>query len=270
MISPSSPRLGRGTASVVTLAEADATMEAMPAFQWPDMLKAPWMRLVAPVAVAAPPTSIIVPTYNEAASIPELLLRLRRVVRDCELIVVDDGSRDGTAEVAEGLGARVLHRGRKLGLASAILDGFEISSGSVLGVLDADLSHPPEMVPELIEIAGGGRIAIASRYVRGGSSVDWPLRRRLMSRVGARVARGALDIRVRDCMSGFFFLPRAVFERTRFRTQGFKLLLNILVDNPEREVVEIPYEFCERVHGRSKLGPREVLNYCRTLRALRA
>ncbi len=266
-----SPPLDEPALGGSDLEQEEAAQALIPPFQWTDILRAPWLRVkVAPVAVASPATSIIVPTFNEAASLPELLLRIRRAVPGCEVIVVDDSSKDGTAEAAEGLGARVLRRGRKLGLASAVLDGFEISRGGVVGVLDADLSHPPELIPRLIEIAEGGRIAVASRYVAGGRVSAWALRRRMMSRAGASVARLALKIEVRDCMSGFFFAPRAAFERTQFRAEGFKLLLNVLVDNPGIDAVEVPYEFSERVHGRSKLGAGEILSFWRTLRALRA
>ncbi len=218
---------------------------------------------------ASPAVSIVVPTYNEAASMPELIRRIHRSVENCEIIVVDDGSHDGTAEIAEALGARVVRRKGKLGLASAVLAGFECSTGPIVGVLDGDLSHPPEVIPNLVGIAASGHIAIASRYVPGGSARDWPLRRRVMSRTGARLARLLLEVRARDCMSGFFFAPREAFARTRLRTRGFKLLLNVLVDNHGVEAVEIPYAFTERIHGISKLGWGEILNYWKTVRALR-
>ncbi|HEX9708816.1 MAG TPA: polyprenol monophosphomannose synthase [Candidatus Thermoplasmatota archaeon] len=222
------------------------------------------------IPVSSPSTSIIVPTLEEAASVRELLFRIRRAVPDSEVIVVDDGSADGTADAAERLGALVLRRERRMGLASAVLDGFALSAGDVVGVMDADLSHPPELIPTLAALAEGGRITVASRYVAGGQISNWPLRRRLMSHVGAAAARGLLDLAVRDCMSGFFFAPRQAFERTRFRAEGFKLLLNVLVDNPNLQAVEVPYEFSQRVHGRSKLSAGEIVNFWRTLRALRA
>ncbi|HLQ04613.1 MAG TPA: glycosyltransferase, partial [Verrucomicrobiae bacterium] len=108
--------------------------------------------------------------------------------REWELVVVDDGSPDGTADIAERLGGthpvRVIRRPGKAGLASAVIAGFAAAKGDVLVVMDADLSHPPEVVPALLDaIAGGADLAVGSRYVKGGGTMDWPLMRRIVSRV---------------------------------------------------------------------------------------
>src|SRR3989442_4336024 len=142
--------------------------------------------------------SVIVPTYNEAASLPLLVERLAPAMRDreWELIVVDDGSPDGTAEVAAKLGATqpvpVLRRAGEAGLASAVIAGVEEARGDVLVVMDADLSHPPEVVPDLLAVIDAGvDLAVGSRYVTGGATMDWPLRRRVDSR-GACLIGNAL------------------------------------------------------------------------------
>ena len=211
--------------------------------------------------------SIIIPTYNEAENILQLIPRIRKAVNNCEIIVVDDGSTDGTEKAAKILRAKVLQRGSKMGLVSAVMDGFKISRGKIIGVMDADLSHPPEIIPELLRQAKTGKIAVASRYA-GGSEKNWPLFRKLVSVGATGIARITLGIKVRDCMSGFFFAPRKVFEKTRLRATGYKILLNILVDNNDTKVVEIPYEFVERIRGESKLGINEIFNYLKTVAAL--
>src|SRR3989441_10958087 len=139
--------------------------------------------------------SVIVPTYNEADSLPPLVERLGTAMagHTWELVVVDDGSPDGTAEVANRLSARhpvwVVRRAGKSGLASAVIAGFKESRGDVLVVMDADLSHPPEIVPALLaEVEAGVDLAGGSRYVFRGGAMDWPPRRRGVSR-GARFLR---------------------------------------------------------------------------------
>ena len=123
--------------------------------------------------------SVIIPTYNEADNVAELIERIERSLngRSFEIIVVDDNSPDGTAKIVEGFGKdhiKVLKRPKKLGLASAILDGMKVADGNIIAVMDADLQHPPELLPELLKkVEDGYDIAIASRYVDGGKVEEW-------------------------------------------------------------------------------------------------
>jgi dolichol-phosphate mannosyltransferase len=210
--------------------------------------------------------SVVVPTYNEAASISELAARLGRALegRPWELVVVDDGSPDGTARIAEGLApalpVRVVRRPGKLGLASAVLDGFGAAGGDTLVVMDADLSHPPEVVPRLVDaIEAGADIAVGSRYVPGGGIVDWPLRRRVISRVACLMGNALVP--VRDATSGFLAMRRAVVTGVHLDPIGFKIGFEIIARGKYARVVEVPYTFRDRQAGRSKFGSREVWLY---------
>ena len=210
--------------------------------------------------------SIIVPTYNEAASLPILAERLGTSLggRDWELVVVDDGSPDGTADIAERLAprlpVRVVRRSRKSGLASAVMAGFTAARGDLLVVMDADLSHPPEVVPALVDaVVGGADLAVGSRYVRGGGTADWPLRRRVVSRVACIL--GNLLVPVRDATSGFFALRRAAIDDVRLNAIGFKIGFEVIARGRFRKIVEVPYVFRDREHGASKFGRREIAQY---------
>ncbi len=210
--------------------------------------------------------SIVVPTYNEAATIPTLAARLASAMqgRPWELVVVDDGSPDGTADIAERLApaipVRVVRRAGKLGLATAVMAGFAAAQGDTLVVMDADLSHPPEVVPRLVDaVRDGTELAVGSRYVPGGGTVDWPLRRRVVSRVACLM--GNVLVPVRDATSGFFALRRSVIDGVRLDPIGFKIGFEVIARGRYRKVVEVPYTFRDREAGRSKFGTREVLHY---------
>jgi len=210
--------------------------------------------------------SVIVPTYQERDNIEPLVRRIATALGgwDYEVIVVDDNSPDGTAEVAAGLAekypVRLIRREGVRGLGSAILEGFKNAEGNTLGVIDADLQHPPEIIPELLTaIQHGSDIAIASRYVRGGGIEGWSTVRRLISKVAVLVARPLTS--VKDPMSGCFLLSRRVIDGISLTSKGYKILLEILVKGQYHHVAEVPYIFTERRSGRSKLGLRECLNY---------
>ena len=210
--------------------------------------------------------SVIVPTYNEAASLPLLVGRLAPAMRDreWELVVVDDGSPDGTADVAEKLGAthpvRVLRRPGKAGLASAVIAGMKEARGDVLVVMDADLSHPPEIVPDLLAVIDAGvDLAVGSRYVSGGATLDWPLRRRVVSRVACLL--GNTLVPVRDATSGFFAVRRSAIDGVRLNAIGFKIGFEVIARANARRIVEVPYTFRDRELGASKFGRREIGQY---------
>lgn len=210
--------------------------------------------------------SIVVPTYNEAGSLPTLAERLHAALgdRDWELIVVDDGSPDGTADIAAGLApripVRVVRRAGKAGLASAVVAGFEAARGDILLVMDADLSHPPEVVPALADAIGGGaELAVGSRYVPGGGVMDWPFRRRAVSRVACLMGHALVP--VRDATSGFFAARRSVIEGVKLNPIGFKIGFEVIARGRYTKVVEVPYTFRDRELGASKFGRREIAQY---------
>ena len=210
--------------------------------------------------------SIVTPTYNEAGSIPLLAERLHAALagREWELVVVDDGSPDGTADIAEALApripVRVVRRAGKAGLASAVVAGFDAARGDVLLVMDADLSHPPEVVPALADaIANGADLAVGSRYVKGGGVMDWPLKRRVVSRMACLM--GNTLVPVRDATSGFFALRRSVIEGVQLNPIGFKIGFEVIARGHHKAVVEVPYTFRDRELGSSKFGRREIMQY---------
>lgn len=210
--------------------------------------------------------SIVVPTYNEATSVPLLAERLAAALggRDWELVIVDDGSPDGTADLAQALApripVRVVRRAGKSGLASAVMAGFREARGDLLVVMDADLSHPAEVVPALVDaVVGGADLAVGSRYVKGGGTVDWPLRRRIVSRVACLLGNALVP--VRDATSGFFALRRSAIEGVRLNAIGFKIGFEVIARGRYAKIVEVPYTFRDREHGASKFGRREIAQY---------
>ena len=215
--------------------------------------------------------SVIVPTYNEAENVRELIERIEASLKglDFEVIVVDDSSPDGTAEIAEQLGkaygnVRVIKRPRKMGLASAVLEGMKVAKHEFVAVMDADLQHPPELLPKLLEKAGKGHdVVIASRYVEGGGVERWSFWRRLISRGATLLAHALLPKtrNVKDPLSGFFLFKKSVVEGVELNPIGYKLLLEVLVRERYESVAEVPYVFKARRRGRSKLGLKEVLDY---------
>jgi dolichol-phosphate mannosyltransferase len=210
--------------------------------------------------------SVITPTYNEAGSITLLVDRLASSLagREWELVVVDDGSPDGTAEIAAALAparpVRVVRRAGKAGLASAVIAGMKETRGDPLVVMDADLSHPPEIVPALVDaISAGADLAVGSRYVRGGATMDWPLRRRVVSRVACLM--GSVLVPVRDATSGFFAVRKSAIDGVRLNAIGFKIGLEVIARARASRIVEVPYTFRDRELGKSKFGRREIIQY---------
>lgn len=220
--------------------------------------------------------SVIVPTYNEAESLPMLARRLFAALQEAglegELVVVDDSSPDGTGDIAEELARtypmQVLHRPPKSGLASAVADGMARAAGDILVVMDADLSHPPEVVPRLVApvAAGEADLAVASRYVRGGGVENWPLQRRFASWFANLLARPFVPMR--DATSGFFALRPEVVRGVALDPIGFKIGLEVMAKGRYRRYVEVPYTFTDRRYGQSKFGLKEVRHYLRQLTRL--
>ena len=185
-------------------------------------------------------------------------------VHTWELIIVDDGSPDGTADLAESYATahpiRVIRRPGKAGLASAVLAGFAQARGDILLVMDADLSHPPEAVPRLaMAIQEGADLAVGSRYVTGGGTEDWPLRRRVVSRAACLL--GNVLVPIRDCTSGFFAIRKSALDGVKLNPIGFKIGFEVMARAHYRKAVEVPYVFRDRELGKSKFGRREIGQY---------
>jgi dolichol-phosphate mannosyltransferase len=220
--------------------------------------------------------TIVVPTYNERARLAELVDAIfagsDAVGLALELIIVDDNSPDGTGAVADELATRyrvaVIHRAGKLGLGTAVVEGFNAASAPVVGVMDADFSHPPALLPVLYAAfrATGADVVVASRYVPGGSTPAWPLWRRALSRTACLLAR-PLSL-VRDAASGFFLIRREIALGVTIQAGGFKILLELLVRAWPRHLVEVPYQFDDREAGESKMSKREAAGYLLQLRDL--
>jgi dolichol-phosphate mannosyltransferase len=222
--------------------------------------------------------SIVVPTYNERERLSDLVEAIFAAYSaeqvEGELIIVDDNSPDGTGALADELASRfrirVVHRAGKLGLGTAVIEGFEAASAAIVGVIDADLSHPPSLLPSMLAVmqSEGADLVVGSRYIPGGGTRNWERSRLLMSRIACVMARGLTPIR--DATSGFFLIRRELARGVRISAGGFKICLELLVRSRPASVVEVPYVFVGRTAGQSKMNLKEAMGYLHQLRALRA
>ena len=225
---------------------------------------------------ALPSITVIVPTYREVENIPLLVQRLQRLRDsaglDLELSLMDDDSRDGSEELVASLAldwVTLVSRTHDRGLSQAVLDGMSRTRRDIVVVMDADLSHPPESIPELLNaLENGADVAVGSRFTNGGSTADdWGPFRWMNSRVATLLALPLTSIS--DPMSGFFALRRATLEGgLEFDPIGYKILLELIVKCHCRHVVEVPIHFDNRQLGHSKLSLHEQLKYFRHLRRL--
>lgn len=226
--------------------------------------------------------SLVLPTLNEARNIEPIIIRASEILEQAkiphELIVVDDNSPDGTWRLALELCAslpklRVMRRVHDRGLASAVMRGWQASDGGVLGVIDADLQHPPEAIPRLWErIEAGVDLAVASRRVPGGGVSDWKLRRRVISRTAEVLGLIVLPevlTRVSDPMSGYLLLRRSALVGLTLRPRGYKILIEILARAKIASITEVGYIFQERMENESKLTWRILRDYLWQLGLLR-
>lgn len=210
---------------------------------------------------------MVVPTYNEADNLAWIVDRLRTAQPQVDVLVVDDGSPDGTGAIADGIAAEdpqvhVLHRTEKAGLGAAYLHGFRwaLAQGyDVIGEMDADGSHQPEQLHLLLDRLHTADLVIGSRWMKGGSVVNWPLSREALSRGGNLYVRLLLGIRVRDATAGFRVFRRSTLEKIDLdavQSTGY-VFQTELVTRALRAglvVAEVPIEFIERVRGASKMS----------------
>jgi dolichol-phosphate mannosyltransferase len=227
--------------------------------------------------------SLVIPTYNESKNVPVLVEQLRRLLDPTlagayELIIVDDDSPDKTWQVALDLAethpeVRVVRRQGERGLSTAVIRGWQVARGEVLGVMDADLQHPAEVNLGLLkEIERGADLATASRHVEGGGVSDWSLIRRLLSR-GAQVL-GLLILphvlgRLSDPMSGYFMLRRSALAGAQLDPLGYKILIEVVARGRIKWIGEVGYVFRERIDGESKVTSALYVQYLRHLLKLR-
>ena len=219
---------------------------------------------------AAGPVLVVIPTYNERDNLEPLLTRLHATLPDVDALVVDDGSPDGTGELADKLAAddprvRVLHRPAKAGLGAAYLAGFEtaLAGGYRLVVeMDADGSHAPEDLPALLaalDEGSGAEVVLGSRYVPGGRVVNWPAYRNWISRGGNLYSRLALGVGIRDITGGYRVFRREVLEALPLdavESQGYCFQVDLAWRALQAgfRVVEVPITFTERERGASKMS----------------
>ena len=224
--------------------------------------------------------SIIIPTYNESENIINILHSIREIIPrniSSQTIVVDDNSPDGTGKLVEDYlknvkkiadnTIEIIHRKAKNGLGSAILNGIQQSKGDTIVVMDCDFSHPPQIIPKLIESIKKYQydIAVASRYIQGGKIQGWSLKRKLMSKFATLIAKKGLGVNTKDPMSGFFAFKRSIIKELNFDAIGYKILLEIIVKTKGVNIKEIPYTFQDREFGSSKLGLKTILDYYKSV-----
>lgn len=217
--------------------------------------------------------AVVVPTYNERENIDPFLRAVRRAVPDADVLVVDDNSPDGTGAEAETLAAelghiKVLHRPGKQGLGSAYRHGFQIALDEdydVIVSMDVDFSHDPDVIPQLLaRIDDGADVVIGSRYVTGGGTANWPLRRRLMSRWGNKYAGFVLGVHVRDITAGFRAYRASVMREidpSSTAAEGYAFLTELMRRIAARgsRIDEVPILFRDRERGTSKMSGRIIV-----------
>ncbi|TAF11367.1 MAG: glycosyltransferase family 2 protein [Nostocales cyanobacterium] len=227
--------------------------------------------------------SLVIPTYKERNNIENIISILSSLLDEAipgeyELIVVDDDSPDLTWEVAQSLipnypQLRVMRRQEERGLSSAVIRGWQASTGRILGVIDGDLQHPPEVLLQLLQkIKDGADLALASRHVDGGGVSSWSVIRRFLSRgaqvLGLVILPGVLG-RVTDPMSGYFMVSRNAIAGATMNPVGYKILLEVIGRGQVREIAEAGYVFRERTEGESKVTWKQYVEYIQHLIRLR-
>lgn len=226
--------------------------------------------------------SLVIPTYNEALNIAGICQKiinvLDRLTLDFEIIIVDDNSPDGTWRVAadiskQDLRIKLVRRMHTRGLASAVVSGWEVSQGEILGVIDADLQHPPEILEGMINQIfnyQGIDIVVASRYVSGARVLDrrfWQIFRSRLAKFLGWFFLPEIFKSIKDPMSGYFILRKEVISGKQLNPMGYKILLEVLVRGNYRKVYELPYIFAARGIGRTKAGWQQYLiSLCHLIR----
>lgn len=220
--------------------------------------------------------SIIIPTLNEKGSLPLLFNELIPVCEELkeknfevELIMVDDNSNDGTQQLIKDFAVnppfkiKLIER-KERGLATAVIRGFKESDSEILCVMDADLSHPPNLIPKMVENAKIFDVVLPCRNMIGGGAEEWPIHRKLTSMLATYLAK-FVGIKARDPLSGFFLIHKKVITGVELNPIGYKILLEILVKGNYKNFIEVPYIFRNRTVGNSKMNWKIILGYLKHL-----
>jgi len=226
--------------------------------------------------------SVVIPTYNERKNIKKLLRELSEALNgkfEYEIIVVDDNSPDGTADevrkIARSTHARLISRKTKAGIGSAYKKGAESSRGGIIITMDADFSHNPSVIPQLVEgILNGNDLVIGSRYVHGGEIEKWSLYRRVMSKTANTIAKVLLGLHTNDLTTGYRAYTKEALSTIKFQelsSTGYSILMEAVfrAERAHLKIKEIPITFYDRKGGNSKLGAAEQLKYILTVLRLR-
>jgi dolichol-phosphate mannosyltransferase len=227
-----------------------------------------------------PQVSIILPTYNESQNIVDILKLINENIPKgihTETIVVDDNSPDGTGKIVDDYISNIkkiaentiaiIHRKAKNGLSSAILNGVENAKGETIVIMDSDFSHPPQIIPKMIEAFKQYQcdLVVASRYITGGDIHGWTTKRKMMSKIATIIAKKGLGVKTKDPMSGFFAFKKSIIKGLNFDALGYKFLLEILVKTKGIHIKEIPYTFENRKFGSSKLDNSTIIDYFKSV-----
>tara|TARA_B100000029_G_C17591520_1_gene962653 strand:+ start:734 stop:1456 length:723 start_codon:yes stop_codon:yes gene_type:complete len=225
--------------------------------------------------------TILLPTFNESSTIEKMLDAIRNNLPDgisIEILIIDDNSPDGTSNIVNSyfeksennFSFKVHTRKNERGLSSAIIDGIRIANGKYVLIMDSDFSHPPQMIETMYHEIDNNEldIVIGSRYIQGGKSEDWPILRKLMSRLANTIPKLILGLDVNDSMSGFFIIKKELIKNLTFQAIGWKILLEILVKAKTSKIQEIPYSCKNRDEGESKFSFSIINDYFVLLRIL--
>jgi len=226
-------------------------------------------------------TAVIIPTYNESDNIEALVEEILALDGITEIIIVDDNSPDGTGEIADELtkvyrGIKVIHRPTKLGLGTAHIAGFKEAlalGADCIVTMDADFSHHPRYIPDLVAGSWDAQLVIGSRYVDRGGTINWGLQRQILSRVANTFARLVLGLKAHDCTAGFRCYRREVLESIELDeifSDGYSFLIEMLYKCQQRgwEIGEVPIIFEDRRRGASKISRREIFKALYTVLCL--
>lgn len=211
--------------------------------------------------------SLIIPTYKERGNIGKLLKEIANLkIDDFEVIVVDDHSPDGTAEEVESLinqlslKIKLIKRIKPKDLSLSVLEGFEAANGEIIGVMDADGSHPTLIIKKMLDKLNQADMVVGSRNISGSETKNWPWRRKINAWVSKKLAF-SLTRATSDPMSGFFFFKKEIIKNVTLKPLGYKILLEILVKGHYQKVVEVPFIFEDRKIGQSKLNVKIILKF---------
>jgi len=214
--------------------------------------------------------TIVIPTYKEEENIPDLIDRIRKATEGivkCHILIVDDSDNFDTLKAAGKKKVKVIHRQEKLGLSSAVIEGIIHATTDKVIVMDADLQHPPEALPDLIKALETNDFVVMSRYIPGGDCQEWDLDRKIISRVANLAARPIT--KVKDAVSGFFgFDKKGLPDLKVLNPRGFKIMLELLAKGKWASIVEVPFTFGIRTRGETKMRFEQVRDYLIQLASL--